>query len=174
MGLRMRKSFKVAPGVQMTVSKSGIGYSVGGKGVRVTKRADGRVQTTVGLPGSGISYTSVRKRSTSRSARGSATARGRSGAQPRQAALRVATQIARQQVPMTLRIKRERLLGFIGIGATVVGFALPPLLLVAIPCLLVGLVMILTNFKDEQRWSREYHSARTQALTSLLNSGPER
>lgn len=70
MGFNYRKSFKLAPGVRMTVSKSGIGYSVGGKGVRVTKRARGGVQTTVHVPGTGLSYTtssstsaSTRKRS---------------------------------------------------------------------------------------------------------------
>jgi hypothetical protein len=57
MGFSYRKSFKVAPGVRMTVSKSGVGYSVGGKGVRVTKRARGGVQTTLRVPGTGLSYT---------------------------------------------------------------------------------------------------------------------
>ncbi len=56
MGFRVRKSFKVAPGVRMTVSRSGVGYSVGRKGMRVTKTARGRVVTTVGIPGSGLSY----------------------------------------------------------------------------------------------------------------------
>jgi Protein of unknown function (DUF4236) len=68
MGFSYRKSFKLAPGVRMTVSKSGIGYSVGGKGVRVTKRARGGVQTTLHAPGTGLSYsastsTGTRKRS---------------------------------------------------------------------------------------------------------------
>lgn len=57
MGFRYRKSFKLAPGVRMNVSKSGVGYSVGGKGVRMTKRARGGIQTTVNLPGTGLSYT---------------------------------------------------------------------------------------------------------------------
>src|SRR6266702_1103922 len=56
LGSSYRKSFKLAPGVRMTVSKSGIGYSVGGKGVRVTKRARGGVQTTLHAPGTGLSY----------------------------------------------------------------------------------------------------------------------
>jgi tetratricopeptide (TPR) repeat protein len=41
----------------MTFSKSGIGYSVGGRGYRVTKTASGRVTRTVGIPGTGLSHT---------------------------------------------------------------------------------------------------------------------
>lgn len=70
MGFRMSKSIKVAPGVRMNFSKSGIGYSAGVKGYRVTKRADGRVQRTASIPGTGISHTS-----TSGSRRPSAPAR---------------------------------------------------------------------------------------------------
>lgn len=55
MGFRFRKSVKMGP-VRVNFSKSGVGYSVGGKGFRVTKRADGKVQTTTSIPGTGISY----------------------------------------------------------------------------------------------------------------------
>ena len=58
MGLRFRKSKSLGP-LKINVSKRGVGYSVGGKGFRVTKRADGKTQTTASIPGSGISYTSV-------------------------------------------------------------------------------------------------------------------
>lgn len=56
MGFRIRRSIQILPGVRMTFSKTGIGYSAGVKGYRVTKRADGRVQRTASLPGTGISY----------------------------------------------------------------------------------------------------------------------
>ena len=56
MGLRFRKSVKAGP-VRINFSKSGVGYSVGGKGFRVTKRADGKTQTTASIPGTGVSYT---------------------------------------------------------------------------------------------------------------------
>jgi len=59
MGFRISKSIKLAPGVRMTVSKSGLGYSVGGKGMRVTRHAGGRVSRTVSIPGSGISHSST-------------------------------------------------------------------------------------------------------------------
>ncbi|MEY2399613.1 MAG: hypothetical protein QOJ00_2787 [Actinomycetota bacterium] len=56
MGFRLRKSIRIVPSVRMTFSKSGIGYSAGVKGYRVTKRADGRIQRTASLPGTGLSY----------------------------------------------------------------------------------------------------------------------
>lgn len=55
MGFRFRKSFKVGP-FRTTISKSGISTSVGVKGARITKRADGKTQTTLSVPGTGISY----------------------------------------------------------------------------------------------------------------------
>ncbi|MEU9481142.1 DUF4236 domain-containing protein [Streptomyces sp. NPDC048191] len=56
MGFSYRKSFKAGP-FRVTASKSGISYSAGVKGVRVTKRANGRVQTTISAPGTGLRYT---------------------------------------------------------------------------------------------------------------------
>lgn len=56
MGFRFRKSTKIGP-VRITSSKSGTSFGIGGKGWRVTKRADGRIQTTASIPGTGISWT---------------------------------------------------------------------------------------------------------------------
>lgn len=55
MGFRFRKSAKLGP-LRINFSKSGIGYSVGGKGFRVTKKAGGGYRTTSSIPGTGISY----------------------------------------------------------------------------------------------------------------------
>ena len=64
MGLRYRKSFKAGP-LRVTASKSGISYSGGVKGARITKRADRRVQTMLSAPGTGLRCTNTRgKRST--------------------------------------------------------------------------------------------------------------
>jgi hypothetical protein len=52
-GISYRKSFKAGP-VRVTASQSGISYSAGVKGARITKRADGRVQTTLSAPGTGL------------------------------------------------------------------------------------------------------------------------
>lgn len=56
MAMRFRKSFGKGP-FRVTVSKSGVSTSVGGKGFRVTKKAGGGVRTTTSIPGTGISYT---------------------------------------------------------------------------------------------------------------------
>ena len=58
MGLRFRKSVKLGP-FRATVSKSGVSYSAGSKFGRVTKRADGKTQTTATIPGTGISHVTV-------------------------------------------------------------------------------------------------------------------
>ena len=58
MGFRFRKSINLGHGVRVNISKSGIGYSVGSPGLRVTKTAKGRVRTTTSVPGTGISYVS--------------------------------------------------------------------------------------------------------------------
>lgn len=55
MGLRFRKSVKMGP-VRVNFSKSGVGYSIGGKGFRATKKAGGGYRTTASIPGTGISY----------------------------------------------------------------------------------------------------------------------
>ena len=59
MGFRFKKSKKIGP-FRVNVSKSGIGWSVGTKGFRYTKRADGKTQKTYSIPGTGISYVDVK------------------------------------------------------------------------------------------------------------------
>ena len=55
MGLRFRKSFNIGP-LRINLSKSGIGFSLGFKGFRVSRSAKGKNTATVSLPGTGISY----------------------------------------------------------------------------------------------------------------------
>lgn len=55
MGLRFRRSIKAGP-IRINLSKSGIGFSAGVKGARITKPAKGKARTTVGIPGTGLSY----------------------------------------------------------------------------------------------------------------------
>ena len=57
MGFRVRKSFKLAPGVRMTVTPRGIGVSAGPRGAKLSVHSSGRVTQTLSLPGSGISHT---------------------------------------------------------------------------------------------------------------------
>jgi len=56
MGIRLRKRIKLAPGLHINLSKSGVSTSVGKPGATVNVGKDG-VKSTVGIPGSGISYT---------------------------------------------------------------------------------------------------------------------
>lgn len=56
MGFRFRKSINLGGGMRINLSKSGVGYSFGVKGFRVTKKANGGTRTTVSIPGSGLSY----------------------------------------------------------------------------------------------------------------------
>lgn len=60
MGFRFRKSFNFGP-LRINLSKSGVGYSFGIKGYRVTKTANGRVRQTASIPGTGISYVTESK-----------------------------------------------------------------------------------------------------------------
>ena len=55
MGMRFRKSFG-SKHFRVTLSKSGVGYSGGVKGARITRTASGRTRKTASIPGSGISY----------------------------------------------------------------------------------------------------------------------
>ena len=75
MGFRFRKSANIGP-LRVNFSKSGVGYSVGGKGFRVTKRADGKTQTTASVPGTGIAYTQVSGRGSSKSSGSSGKKKG--------------------------------------------------------------------------------------------------
>lgn len=56
MGLRFRKSIKIAPGLKLNLNKNSIGLSAGVKGARVSVNSKGKVTKSVGIPGSGISY----------------------------------------------------------------------------------------------------------------------
>lgn len=57
MGFRFRKSINLGGGFRINLSKSGVGYSWGVPGARITHTARGTTRTTVGIPGSGLSYT---------------------------------------------------------------------------------------------------------------------
>lgn len=66
MGLRFRRSFNLG-GFRINLSKSGVGYSFGVKGLRFTQKAGGGTRTTLHIPKTGISYVADRKKKTSES-----------------------------------------------------------------------------------------------------------
>lgn len=68
MGLRFRKSVKIAPGVKLNLGKKSVGISFGVKGCRYSLNSSGRRTTTIGIPGTGLSYShtsSTRRKSSS-------------------------------------------------------------------------------------------------------------
>ena len=56
MGFRYRKTINLGGGFKINLSKSGIGYSWGTKGYRVTRTARGNTRRTFSIPGTGFSY----------------------------------------------------------------------------------------------------------------------
>jgi len=55
MGFVFRKSIGAGP-FRVNLSKSGVGYSVGGRGFRTGISANGRRYSSFGVPGTGLSY----------------------------------------------------------------------------------------------------------------------
>lgn len=58
MGFRFRKSLKIAPGVKLNLNKKSAGITFGGKGFHYTMNSKGKRTTSMGIPGTGLSYTS--------------------------------------------------------------------------------------------------------------------
>ena len=57
MGIRFRKSLKLAPGVKLNLNKKSTSVTLGGKGVHYTVSSTGKHTKSFGIPGSGIYYT---------------------------------------------------------------------------------------------------------------------
>jgi hypothetical protein len=58
MGFRFRRSFRVMPGWRVNLSKSGVSSSFGSRGAWFTVGPRG-TRTTLGIPGTGLSYTTT-------------------------------------------------------------------------------------------------------------------
>lgn len=65
MGLRFRRSIKIAPGVRVNLNKKSTSVTFGPKGLKHTVSTTGKSHTTVGVPGTGLSYTTSGGRSAS-------------------------------------------------------------------------------------------------------------
>lgn len=61
MGMRFRKSKKIAPGVRVNLNAKSASISIGPKGFKKTFSTSGRTTTTVGIPGTGLSYSTNKK-----------------------------------------------------------------------------------------------------------------
>ncbi len=64
MGFKFRKRIKIAPGININLSKSGISTSIGKPGATINIGKKG-VKATVGVPGSGFSYSQNLSKSSS-------------------------------------------------------------------------------------------------------------
>lgn len=58
MGFRFKKSIKIAPGVKLNLNKKSTGITIGGKGVHYTFNSKGKRTASIGIPGTGLSYSS--------------------------------------------------------------------------------------------------------------------
>jgi hypothetical protein len=58
MGFRFHRTVRLLPGLRLNLSKSGVSASVGTRGAWLTFGRNG-TRTTVGIPGTGISYTTT-------------------------------------------------------------------------------------------------------------------
>src|SRR6266404_9708386 len=56
--IRFRRSIRILPGIRLNFGKRGVSTSIGVRGAHITV-GHGKVRTTVGLPGTGLSYTHV-------------------------------------------------------------------------------------------------------------------
>lgn len=54
--MRFRKRVRIAPGVSLNVGKKSVGVRVGGRGYGVSSNTKTGTRATVGLPGTGVSY----------------------------------------------------------------------------------------------------------------------
>lgn len=59
MGFRFRKQIKIAPGIKLNINKNSTSISVGGKGFTHTVNTTGKTTSTVGIPGTGLSYSAT-------------------------------------------------------------------------------------------------------------------
>ncbi len=59
MGFRFRKSVKLAPGINLNFNKKSVGITTGVKGAKFTVNSKGKTTTSVGLPGTGLSYQKI-------------------------------------------------------------------------------------------------------------------
>lgn len=140
MGFRFRRSFKVAPGFRVNLGKKGASVSVGKRGARYTVSTSGRRTTTVGIPGTGLSYSTS---STSGKNRSRSTLHSNSTAQISQSAEQYKARPA-PSAPWYRSYSGLWILGAIGIVIGIIGASEAGwMLLFAV----VGVVCIAAGFR---------------------------
>lgn len=135
MGLRFRKSVKIAPGVRLNVGKKSIGVSAGVKGYRKSINSSGRVTTSIGTPVAGVSYVKTEnfktKKKKAASNRASSTAAAANSSVVTSASSKVhkAAVQPEEKLPKTTAVLQERpdasfvVFGVVALAAAVFFFA---------------------------------------------------
>lgn len=59
MGWKFRKSIKIAPGIKLNFNKNSTGVTFGGKGVHYTVNSKGKRTKSIGIPGTGLYYSTT-------------------------------------------------------------------------------------------------------------------
>lgn len=116
MGLRFRKSVKIAPGVRLNIGKKSVGISAGVKGYRKSINSSGRVTTSIGTPVAGVSYVktenlkSKKKKAASNRASSTAAVANSSVVTPASVSSKVhkATVQPKEKLPKTMAVLQER------------------------------------------------------------------
>lgn len=114
MGLRFRKSVKIAPGVRLNISKKSVGISAGVKGYRKSINSSGRVTTSIGVPDTGVSYVktenlkSKKKKAVSSRVSSTAAAASSSASSPAPAKVQKAAAQPKEKPPKTTAVLQER------------------------------------------------------------------
>ncbi len=116
MGLRFRKSVKIAPGVRLNIGKKSVGVSAGVKGYRKSINSSGRVTTSIGTPVAGVSYVktenlkSKKKKAASNRASSTAAAANSSVVTPASVSSKVhkAAVQPKEKLPKTTAVLQER------------------------------------------------------------------
>ncbi len=72
MSIRFYRRLRIFPGLRLNLSKSGISTSVGGRGAWLTFRPGHKARSTIGLPGSGLRFTTGGERVPATTPRGTA------------------------------------------------------------------------------------------------------
>lgn len=112
MGLRFRKSVKIAPGVRLNISKKSVGISAGVKGYRKSINSSGRVTTSIGVPGTGVSCVKTEnlksKKKKTVSSRVSSTAAAASSPASSPAKVQKAAAQPKEKPPKTTAVLQER------------------------------------------------------------------
>ena len=133
MGIRFRKSLNLGSGVRVNLSKKGVGASIGTKGARITKTANGRTRRTLSIPNTGISYVSEsgskKKKKNQTAAAAPSVEHGEQVQEPKQCGGCVAVGFLVMGIAMIV------------LGA-LLAFALPP---VGIAAIVIGIIEIVVS-----------------------------